>query len=203
MLAAHTVLAGPDGEVSAELHPLFVALTTVTNPATMVTWLGKSRSAQLLGSLARTGDPVTHDLLDNLPQTQALHYVREMLVSSGVLPARNEHLERLAPWLEHLLHDKPAHQARLIRPFAHWFVLRDERIRAGVFARLEQIALEACDRIFGLLLRDLAVDGCITKAPGGGQCAGGLGGTPSIPPAVRSHEYRQIAHASIGRSPAL
>ena len=50
-----------------------------------------------------------------------------MLVSSGVLPARNEHLERLAPWLEHLLHDKPARQARLIRPFTHWFVLRRAR----------------------------------------------------------------------------
>jgi hypothetical protein len=128
---AHALLAGPDGEVSAELHPLFVALTTVTNPATVVTWLGKSRSAQLLGSLARTGDPVTHDLLDDLPQTQALHYVREMLVSSGVLPARNEHLKRLAPWLEHLLHDKPAHHARLIRPFAHWFVLRRARRTAA------------------------------------------------------------------------
>jgi hypothetical protein len=113
------------------LHPLFVALTTVTNPATVVTWLGKSRSAQLLGSLAGTGDPVTHDLLDDLPQTQALHYVREMLVSSGVLPARNEHLERLAPWPEHLLHDKPAHHARLIRPFAHWFVLRRARQTAA------------------------------------------------------------------------
>jgi hypothetical protein len=80
------LLAGPGGEVSAELHPLFVALTTVTNPATVMTWLGKSRSAQLLGSLVRAGDPVTHDLLDDLPQTQTLHYVREMLVSSGVLP---------------------------------------------------------------------------------------------------------------------
>ncbi len=113
------------------MHPLFVALTTVTNPATVVTWLGKSRSAQLLGSLAMTGAPVTHDLLDDLPQTQALHYIREMLVSSGVLPARNEHLERLAPWLEHLLHDKPAHHARLIRPFAHWFVLRRARRAAA------------------------------------------------------------------------
>jgi len=54
-----------------------------------------------------------------------------MLVSSGVLPARNEHLERLAPWLEHLLHDKSAHQARLIRPFMHWFVLRRAR-RAAI-----------------------------------------------------------------------
>jgi transposase len=49
---------------------------------------------------------------------------------------------------------------------------RDEWIRAGVFARLKQIALQAYDRIVGLVLQDIAVDGCITKAPGGGECAG-------------------------------
>ena len=49
---------------------------------------------------------------------------------------------------------------------------RDEWIKAGIFAKLKQIALDAYDRIVGLLLRDLAIDGCITKAPGGGQCAG-------------------------------
>jgi len=49
---------------------------------------------------------------------------------------------------------------------------RDEWIRAGIFAKLKQIALEAYDRIIGLVLQDLAVDGCIAKAPGGGQCAG-------------------------------
>jgi transposase len=49
---------------------------------------------------------------------------------------------------------------------------RDEWITAGVFARLKQIALDAYDRIVGLLLDDIAVDGCITKAPGGGELAG-------------------------------
>jgi len=49
---------------------------------------------------------------------------------------------------------------------------RDEWIKAGIFAKLKQIALEAYDRIVGLLLQDIAVDGCITKAPGGGECAG-------------------------------
>ena len=49
---------------------------------------------------------------------------------------------------------------------------RDEWIRAGIFARLKQIALQAYDRMTGLILQELAVDGCITKAPGGGQCAG-------------------------------
>ena len=128
---ARILLAGPGGDVSAQLHPLLEALSSVTNPATVVKWLGTSRSARLLGRLARTGDPITHGLLDDLPQTQALHYVREVLVSSGVLPARNEHLERLAPWLEHLLAGKPAHHTRLIMPFTHWFVLRRARRAAA------------------------------------------------------------------------
>ena len=49
---------------------------------------------------------------------------------------------------------------------------RDEWIALGVFAALARIAREAYDRIVGLALDHLAVDGCITKAPGGGECAG-------------------------------
>jgi len=49
---------------------------------------------------------------------------------------------------------------------------RDEWIKAGLFAALKQIALDAYDRIVGLILDQIAVDGCITKAPGGGECAG-------------------------------
>jgi transposase len=44
--------------------------------------------------------------------------------------------------------------------------------RGRIFARLKQIALEAYDRMVGLVLEEIIVDGCITKAPGGGQCAG-------------------------------
>lgn len=49
---------------------------------------------------------------------------------------------------------------------------RDEWIRLGVFAQLKRIAVDAYDRVVGLALHDVAVDGCVTKAPGGGQCAG-------------------------------
>jgi transposase len=49
---------------------------------------------------------------------------------------------------------------------------RSEWIKDGIFARLKQIALDAYDRIVGLVLQEIAVDGCITKAPGGGECAG-------------------------------
>ena len=49
---------------------------------------------------------------------------------------------------------------------------RDEWIRLGIFAELKQIALESYDRIVGLVLDQIAVDGSITKAPGGGEVAG-------------------------------
>ena len=37
---------------------------------------------------------------------------------------------------------------------------------------LQGLVLEAYDRIIGLELSDVAVDGCITKAPCGGEWAG-------------------------------
>jgi len=49
---------------------------------------------------------------------------------------------------------------------------RDEWIGLGLMETLREIVLEAYDRLIGLELADLAVDGCITKAPCGGQKAG-------------------------------
>jgi transposase len=49
---------------------------------------------------------------------------------------------------------------------------RDEWIALGAFADLELLVLGAYDRMVGLELDNLAVDGCITKAPCGGQAAG-------------------------------
>ena len=49
---------------------------------------------------------------------------------------------------------------------------RDEWIELGVMEALRQIALSAYDRFIGLELEDVAVDGCITKAPCGGEKAG-------------------------------
>jgi transposase len=49
---------------------------------------------------------------------------------------------------------------------------RDEWIACGAMEMLRGIALEAYDRFIGLELADVAVDGCITKAPCGGEKAG-------------------------------
>jgi transposase len=49
---------------------------------------------------------------------------------------------------------------------------RDEWIAAGVMDTLLDLALTAYDHMIGLDLADIAVDGCITKAPCGGEVAG-------------------------------
>ncbi|KAB1633490.1 IS5 family transposase [Pseudoclavibacter caeni] len=49
---------------------------------------------------------------------------------------------------------------------------RDEWIAAGMFTRLEQICLDGYDKMIGLELENVVVDGCIVKAPCGGQAAG-------------------------------
>jgi transposase len=43
---------------------------------------------------------------------------------------------------------------------------------SGLAEQVHHLALEAYERMIGLDLEDLAVDGCITKAPGGGEVAG-------------------------------
>jgi transposase len=49
---------------------------------------------------------------------------------------------------------------------------RDEWIRLGVWDRLRLACLDAYEKMIGLDLADLAVDGCLTKAVCGGECAG-------------------------------
>jgi transposase len=49
---------------------------------------------------------------------------------------------------------------------------RDEWIALGVMDQVEHIAREGYDRMVGLQLEDIIVDGCITKAPCGGEMAG-------------------------------
>lgn len=49
---------------------------------------------------------------------------------------------------------------------------RNEWITLGVFAQLKRIVLECYDRIVGLVLEDISIDGCIAKASGGGEVSG-------------------------------
>ena len=78
-----------------------------------------SRQARTRGCSANSSPTEArsaHDLLDELPPSRNVHYIRQMMVQTGVLPERHEDLERLPAWLDHHLLDKPTEHANLIRP---------------------------------------------------------------------------------------
>lgn len=49
---------------------------------------------------------------------------------------------------------------------------RDEWVELGVFGELKLITLRAYDKMFGIDFSNISIDGCITKAPNGGELAG-------------------------------
>lgn len=125
------LLAGPDGEIVPQLVPLADALTSARGPRAVMHWLQRSPSAHLLNDLAKQRVEITHDILDQLPQGHRLRYVRDALILSGVLPERNEPFHRTRLWIAAELATTPAHQTRVLRPFAEWDVVRRGRRSAA------------------------------------------------------------------------
>jgi hypothetical protein len=125
------LLADTDGRIADQLVPLHAALTDTDRPESVIGWLSNNNgAARLLATLPSHGDTITHDLLDQLAPASGLHYAREILVLAGVLQPRDEYLERVGPWLRHLLAELPTKHAQLLQPFAHWHVLHRARRRA-------------------------------------------------------------------------
>lgn len=89
------------------------------------------RGARLLAQLAAQEDDITHAMLDVLPQDGATRRVRAVLVSTGVLPWRNENLAGLSLWLARTASELAPHHAQVIKPFAEWQIIRDARRRAA------------------------------------------------------------------------
>ncbi len=162
------------------LLPVIAALGGSPKPRSMIRWLATSPGPRLLAQLATEPEPITHELLDNMPRSVTVHHVRSLLVETGVLPARVEYLDRIGPWLEQFLQDAPAEHARLVRQFTHWWLLRRARSRrrarpftphaaAGIRLRVT-IALSFLThlRSYGLTLADARqehVDRWLTDGP--------------------------------------
>jgi hypothetical protein len=84
----------------------------------------------LLAGLATGRRPLTHAVLDELPDSKTLRHLRSVLVASGALPARDEHLTRLERWIRQAVATRPdAGQKQLMHSYAVWHVLRRLRQR--------------------------------------------------------------------------
>jgi hypothetical protein len=126
------LLSDTTGQIRPELQPLHRNLLAVEQPATALVWLGKNTEAGILRELATGGRLLTHAALDELPDSKPLRHLRSVLVTTGALPARDEHLARLERWITRTITERPdPEQQQLLHRYAVWHVLRRLRRRLG------------------------------------------------------------------------
>jgi len=125
------LLAGPDGQILTQLAGVATFLLEDNNPERTQEILNGSGWIQVLGDLVATGDPLTHQVLDELPQDNRVGHLRNILVHAGALDAQAEGLESLGPWLKSFLAGLSPKTVQLLRPYASWSVLPRTRHRAA------------------------------------------------------------------------
>lgn len=126
------IISCPTRGIAGQLAPLENAFDHLDNVATPLAWIrGTSPGLQILADLASRAhdERLDHAVLDAYPQTAGLHWLRALLVTNGVLPARDEMLERVELWLDEQLGQVPTPHARIVEPFVTWHLLRQARQR--------------------------------------------------------------------------
>jgi hypothetical protein len=124
------LLAGPDGAIRPQLQALFHNLAEAELPATALSWIKHEHTTTILGGLGRGDLPLAHDTLDRLPAAKTVEHLRAVLVATGALPARDEHMARLERWVADAIAARPDPDERyLLKRYAVWHLLRRLRRR--------------------------------------------------------------------------
>lgn len=93
-----TVFDDGTGAIHPALVPLVAALAAMEVPSGGLSWLEDRRVVERIGSLATGAVPLTHDGMDMLGFSNGREHLRELLITHGVLPARDRHLAAFERW---------------------------------------------------------------------------------------------------------
>lgn len=114
----------------AGLQALRHNIATAEHPITAMRWLTKPSIAPVLSDLAAGRLQLTHQALDELPDSQPLAHLRQTLVAVGALPERDELGVRLEKALTHLLtSQRDTERRNLLHRYLIWNLLRRLRSR--------------------------------------------------------------------------
>ena len=119
------------GRVNPALTPLFAGLAAMDKPRAGLIWLQNPKVPQLLGDLATGRIPLTHEGLHAAPSWRTAAYLRDLLMTCGVLPTIDKQLLHYETWLHRRLADlADSPHVRLLRQFAIWYQLPRLRAKA-------------------------------------------------------------------------
>jgi integrase len=120
------------GAISPALAPLAIHLASSPSPTAVLHWLNKPHIHGVLTDLATGRLPLTHQALAAHPDRRAVIYLRDLLVSCGVLPAADKQLLDYEAWLNRRLAALAGHpHERLLRQFGLWHQLARMRAKAA------------------------------------------------------------------------
>ncbi len=123
------------GHISKALTPLFDAVTAMAKPKTGLDWLSNNpQVSRLLTGLATGQIELTHQALAELPNWRTVAYLRDLLMSCGVLPATDKQVLHFETWLHHRLNGLDGQpDTAILRQYALWHQLA--RLRRSAQAR--------------------------------------------------------------------
>ncbi|MBO0882841.1 MAG: hypothetical protein J2P17_21405 [Mycobacterium sp.] len=127
-----------DAARADQLRPFLDALRRADKPLSSIEWLGRRTPGRVIfDDLLQGRLDVSHESLDEAAtlarpgsrRVTSVDYLRQMLVDTGVLPARDEHLHRLEQTIARLLDQAAAADGAVLRRYASWVVLPRVRRR--------------------------------------------------------------------------
>ncbi len=130
MAEVSKLIGNDDRALNPHVQPLFGALAAV-DPGSILTWTRSTASTKVLADLVAGGSDITHEQLDKAPQNARTHHIREVFVTAGILPRRNEALAQLQLWVDRTIPTLPPRYQSLIRSYAEWHIIRRARRRAA------------------------------------------------------------------------
>ncbi len=126
------LLGDGTGQIHPQLQALHDHLAHHDRPDTVLVWLNKPTATAILRELASGKRALTHAALDELPDSKPLRHLRAVLVATGALASRDEHLARLERWVTATIADRgDAEQRAVMHRYAVWHLLRRLRARTN------------------------------------------------------------------------
>lgn len=121
---------GPASTLVPGLQALRRNIATTEHPITAMRWLTKRSVVPILSDLTGGRTPLTHEALDELPDSPALSHLRQTLVSVGALPERDEEMARLEQFLtEFIASQQNSDRRKTLHRYVLWNLVRRVRGR--------------------------------------------------------------------------
>lgn len=117
-------LSRSDGSIASWIKDVRDSLTDGVSARSILTNWNRIESLTLLARLAREHDQLSHEALDAEGERVSVNYLRAVLVSTGVLPDRDEHATRLRRYAESVIDDvTDARHRQTLGKYARWHVI--------------------------------------------------------------------------------